>query len=669
MKYRAEIDGLRALAVLPVIFFHAGFEFFGGGFIGVDVFFVISGYLITTIIISEMGEGKFSIVNFYERRARRILPALFFVMAACIPFAVMWLSPIDLQDFGQSLVAVSTFSSNILFWLESGYFDTASELKPLLHTWSLAVEEQYYIIFPLFLIATWRLGLISILALLFFIFLVSLGIAQWNAYNAPSAAFYLLPSRGWELLIGVFAAFYLRHRAHLKSHTANQFLSLLGFSMIIYSILMFDESIPFPSFYALIPTLGTGLLILCAVPKTIIHRLLSLKPIVGVGLISYSAYLWHQPLLAFARHKLFFDDISNVLLLILCILSLFMAWISWRFVEKPFRDRVKIGRRAIFISSLALMMTFSVIGGYFHKTSHMPLSVKLSNKQIDFPIKYNGILHNGKKCSFPKLQSPEDLCEIKGGSKANKMILIGDSHARVLSEAFYSSSSIFKSLIDLSATGCPFLLDVNINVGGTVNCSSDYQLARKNILLEKTDSIVIYQARLPLYFYGHGFDNGKSGGNEVRPKVKVSSSFIGSNKDSQELFLNSLSDSLEFIAKTNKSLFIILPSFSNGWDPLQRLVLIEKNKLSFAEAKDLLSIPKDRVEKRVGLLTELLEKISQEHANVTTINPNDIFCSELSCSPITSNGELLFTDEDHFSLKANSTILNKILNSLSQDLR
>ena len=154
MKYRAEIDGLRALAVLPVILFHAGFGWFNGGFVGVDVFFVISGYLITTIIISEMAEGKFSIVNFYERRARRILPALFFVMLACIPFAWMWLTPTDLKDFGQSLVAVSTFSSNILFWFESGYFDTAAELKPLLHTWSLAVEEQYYILFPIFLMLT-----------------------------------------------------------------------------------------------------------------------------------------------------------------------------------------------------------------------------------------------------------------------------------------------------------------------------------------------------------------------------------------------------------------------------------------------------------------------------------------------------------------------------------
>ena len=192
MNYRAEIDGLRALAVLPVILFHAGFEWFNGGFVGVDVFLVISGYLITTIIINEMAEGKFSIVNFYERRARRILPALFFVLSVCLPFAWFWLTPSDLKDFGQSLVAVATFSSNILFWQESGYFDTAAELKPLLHTWSLAVEEQYYILFPLFLILTWRLGLKWILSLLAITFLVSFGVAHWGALNMPSASPYHL---------------------------------------------------------------------------------------------------------------------------------------------------------------------------------------------------------------------------------------------------------------------------------------------------------------------------------------------------------------------------------------------------------------------------------------------------------------------------------------------
>ena len=212
LTYRPEIDGLRAFAVIPVIFFHAGFKLFGGGFVGVDIFFVISGYLITSIILSEMENGKFSLINFYERRVRRILPALFFVTLVCVPFSWMLLISKDMKDFAQSLIAISTFSSNILFWLESGYFNTAAELKPLLHTWSLAVEEQYYLLYPLFLILSWRLGKRWILALLTAAFLVSLGLGHWGAYNKPHAAFYLLPTRAWEILIGIFAAFYLSRK-------------------------------------------------------------------------------------------------------------------------------------------------------------------------------------------------------------------------------------------------------------------------------------------------------------------------------------------------------------------------------------------------------------------------------------------------------------------------
>ena len=195
IEYRSEIDGLRALAVLPVIFFHAGFEWFSGGFVGVDVFFVISGYLITSLIIDDMNKGNFSLANFYERRARRLLPALFFMILITLPFAMYWLAPSDLKRFGQSLSAISIFLSNILFWTEGGYFETASELKPLIHTWSLAVEEQYYILFPLFLLASWSLGPIWILLMLIFVFLLSFYAANWGAYNSPYAAFYLLPSR------------------------------------------------------------------------------------------------------------------------------------------------------------------------------------------------------------------------------------------------------------------------------------------------------------------------------------------------------------------------------------------------------------------------------------------------------------------------------------------
>ena len=415
MKYRAEIDGLRALAVMPVILFHAGFEWFSGGFVGVDVFFVISGYLIATILIEDLENNRFSIVNFYERRARRILPALFFVLAACLPFAWLWLTPTDLKDFGASLVAVSFFSSNILFWLESGYFSTAAELKPLLHTWSLAVEEQYYILFPIFLMLTWRMGVKWILILLSMAFFLSLGVAEWGAYNRPSASFFLLPTRGWELLVGVFAAFYLQHNTHLKSNSVNQILSLLGFGMIVYSIIAFDETTPFPSLYALIPTIGTGLLILCAVPKTFIHKLLSLKFIVGIGLISYSAYLWHQPLLAFTRHRLL-GEVSDLILIILCVASLVMAWFSWRFVEKPFRNKQTFLQKHIFLLSLVGIICFGAIGLLLHAN-------KGFTDRIQTDLDYNTIMASPLRSSCQGKLNP---CEYFG--EKVEWATFGDSH-------------------------------------------------------------------------------------------------------------------------------------------------------------------------------------------------------------------------------------------------
>ena len=362
MNYRREIDGLRALAVLPVILFHAGFDVFSGGFVGVDVFFVISGYLITTIILAKLEQGKFSIVNFYERRARRILPALFFVMLVCIPFAWVLLSPAELTSFSKSLIAVPLFVSNFFFWRDGGYFETAAELKPLLHTWSLAVEEQYYVLFPIFLMLFWKLGKRWILLTLSLVFCASLAIAQWAAYARPDVAFYLLPTRGWELLIGAFAAMYLS-KANRKefSKAATEVGGWLGVALILYAVFAYSKATPFPGLYALVPTLGTVLIILFATRQTSVGKFVGNKVFVSIGLISYSAYLWHQPVLAYARHWLL--DINFLVTSLLIGLVIFLSILSWKYVEIPFRTKSHFGRKYIFIASF-LGAIFIIPVGY-----------------------------------------------------------------------------------------------------------------------------------------------------------------------------------------------------------------------------------------------------------------------------------------------------------------
>ena len=243
MKYRAEIDGLRALAVVPVILFHAGFDAFSGGYVGVDVFFVISGYLITTILIEEIENGRFSIINFYERRARRILPVLFFIMLLCVPFAWMWMLPSQMEEFSSSLIAVSLFVSNILFWRESDYFAAAAEEKPLLHTWSLAVEEQYYLLFPSFLILVWRFGKKPVFWISVAMAAISLLLSEWGWRNTELANFYLAPTRAWELFAGSIAAFAVQKYGVQK----NNALASLGLGAILFAIFVYDKNTPFPS--------------------------------------------------------------------------------------------------------------------------------------------------------------------------------------------------------------------------------------------------------------------------------------------------------------------------------------------------------------------------------------------------------------------------------------
>ncbi|MGZ4970646.1 MAG: acyltransferase family protein [Methylobacter sp.] len=457
MEYRREIDGLRALAVVPVILFHAGFQSFSGGFVGVDVFFVISGYLITTIILAEQSAGTFSIINFYERRARRILPALFVVMFACLPFAWLWLLPEDRRTFSQSLVAVPTFVSNNLFWRQSGYFATSAELNPLLHTWSLAVEEQYYVLFPIFLMLTWRLGKRWTLAILGLVAVVSLALAQWGAINRPEFTFFMLPTRGWELLVGAFIAFYFANKnTQSVNQTVSQLVSATGLLLIFFAIFNFDKNTPFPSVYTLVPTLGAALIILFATQQTFVGKLLGTKAFVGVGLISYSTYLWHQPLLSFARHKSI-AELDNWLLAALCISSFVLAYLSWRYVETPFRNKKQFSRKNVFTYGVVGSFAFVALGlfgvfnhGYTHLLTENQRRLLAFNS---YPFKD---IYRDDLCVLRKEQSFKDFAnKCMAPDNQNAILIWGDSHAAALSFGLRNSNP---NVIQYTANSCPPLL-------------------------------------------------------------------------------------------------------------------------------------------------------------------------------------------------------------------
>lgn len=360
MNYRPEIDGLRAIAVVPVILFHAGLQAFGGGYVGVDVFFVISGYLITSIIVGSLAEGRFSLKTFYERRMRRILPALYLVVALSAVAAWFILLPHEMMAFARSLIAVPLFVSNILFRRETGYFDDAAELKPLLHTWSLAVEEQYYLFTPLLLMAVWRFAPRRLLLVLAIGLVASLLLALVGSVLRPVHAFFLLPTRAWELLAGaMLAVWHHRHGVQALRPGLADAGTAIGLALIAVSVFAYDAYTPFPSAYTLAPVLGTVLVIHLARGGTLTGRLLAHPWVLGIGLISYSAYLWHQPLIAFARHVTG-PGHGTWPIVAIAMLTWPLAWLSWRFVENPWRRPGARSARAV--ASLAVLGAMVLVG-------------------------------------------------------------------------------------------------------------------------------------------------------------------------------------------------------------------------------------------------------------------------------------------------------------------
>ena len=469
ITYRPEIDGLRAIAVGAVILYHSqitifGYQPFKGGFIGVDIFFVISGYLITSIILKELvTTGSFSFKYFYERRTRRILPALIFVMLVSLPFAWMYLLPSSFVDFSKSILYSLGFSSNFYFYYSGQQYGSESGLlKPFLHTWSLSVEEQYYILFPVVLLITFKYFRKYLIHILILGFVISLSLADWGSKNYPSFNFYALPTRVWELLAGsILAYFEITGRGEgvgvrFKYKILNLILPSVGLFLIGYSILFFNDTMFHPSFYTLYPIMGVCFIIWFSNKNELITKILSTKLFVGIGLISYSLYLWHYPIFAFARVNQFIEGnfINKIMIgLVIFILS----FISYYFVERFFRNKknnfYKIFKLIFFLILIILMFIIFIIikDGKVNKTNVF-IEKYISSALYREKCKFSSNNYNFYNEIFFK----KEFLNCK--KKYNEFILIlGDSHSRTLFNSISKISSKNEFIIGLNQGGCrPF---------------------------------------------------------------------------------------------------------------------------------------------------------------------------------------------------------------------
>lgn len=494
MEYRREIDGLRAVAVLPVILFHAGVSWVGGGYVGVDVFFVISGYLITSLILAERAAGTFTLTGFYERRARRILPPLLLVLLACIVFGWFYMLPNQLEELSRALIAVPIFASNILFSREADYFARPAEFNPLLHTWSLAVEEQFYVIFPLVIALFWRtkrrwlIGFLGVLVTC----LISFRYAESRSFTKPEITFYLLKARAWELLAGGLIAFYCSGCRDVAASSNRQrafheVAAVLGLALIGYAAVMFDRGTRFPSIYTGVPVAGAALVILFATPKTLVGRFLSLRWLVGLGLISYSAYLWHQPMFASAR---LVGMGSDRIIGALAVLSILVAYVTWRYVELPFRNRRNFSRSAIAGMALTVSATVLCLGIAFHANHGYPERVSKEQLEVLAYRNYdsNEIYRYGKcllKTDQPVAEFSSE-CDATAGSASEKLFLWGDSFAAHL---YPGLKDRLRVSLEQYSSVCPPLVGIKFDYGR--DCAQVEKVILEKIRVSQPRKIVL----------------------------------------------------------------------------------------------------------------------------------------------------------------------------------
>ncbi len=629
INYRPEIDGLRAIAVLAVIFYHArinilGYEPFKGGFIGVDIFFVISGYLITSIILKELyHKGTFSFKHFYERRIRRIIPVLLLVTLITLPFGWLYLVPKSLIDYSYSILYSLSFLSNFYFPISGQvYGDTDSLLKPFLHTWSLSVEEQYYILIPIFLIIIFKFFRRYLKIILISGLIISLLLAEYGSRNFPGFNFYLIPSRGWELLSGSILAYFeikSGHRSYKKIFIKT--LPALGIILIFHSIIFFDDKMYHPSFYSISPIIGVCLLIWFTNKDEVITKILSSKLFVGIGLISYSLYLWHYPLFAFVRITNFAEEnILNGLLvgIILIILSI----LSFHFIEQPARNK-KIKFKFIYVPIIFFYVFLSIISFNFINKKGFEERFYVSDT-----YKFSNVENKIKSNKF------ENEYNYNNYDHRKNVLIVGNSHAEDTLKILSKTNLNKKIYFNLTS------FDEN-----TLNFQIIYLY---KFLKDKNSLRKIYDEKF-LKQLNKQYNNADL--------ILLSSSY--SNKDI--VFLEEL---IKLIKSDGKMVLIFDNALlQNKINDLNRLDYYVYKNRKFPNKKELDEIEKNMFKdlKNTKNINLKIEKIAKKN-QINLVQRNKLFCNfdKKKCPSITEKGYKIYWDFEHITFEGAEFFAKKI---------
>ena len=631
-KYRKEIDGLRGIAIIPVILYHLNIPFFSGGYIGVDIFFVISGFLITSIIHNNIKEKKFSLLDFYERRLRRIIPILYLILILSIPFTLINFIEVDSRNFFESLFAVITFSSNFLFWLEEGeYFTRENSLKPLLHTWSLSIEMQFYIIFPLIIIILEKVKKLKIMIIsstCFFSFLI----ANWLSLVNPDASFYLSLTRIWELLLGSLCAL-LRISCN-KVKSKSDYICFFSFIIIFLSVFFFNDKTLHPSFFSLFPVLATCFLILFSEESNSFKRLLQFGPLVVVGLISYSLYILHFPMIAFLKYLDIRMSTNIIFVFLICLFLI--SYFSWVYIETPFRKKNQISKKKF----LRLYFFLSIILASVGLSGHFLIKDKTDN-----------FVNN-------QFDSPRFLIK-------NSIMVLGDSHA---GHYVWGLKQYFgeNKVDDFSSNGCiPFIdfdrVDSRFKEGV---CPKEMNLALEKFAKEQKYEILIMSNMGPVYLDGTTFKNK----GEARVKgLKLTLKNFDNVDDNWKLFEIGMRNTFDFLSnlETEKKVFYVVDIPELGLTERQcdvngktltfknfNFILKKPNfKNCFVKEKEYLS--------RSKRFNDLVNNIGADYPKIKIINTSNFLCKNEVCKGIENNHKL-YKDADHLS-KFGSLYISKFI--------